>query len=329
MNFKKYNKIIYADAYVIEKIVSSGIDINDWVALEKVHGANFSFFIEDGVYKPACRSRFLDNPGEFYSSNRAIEHTLPQLLRVMELLDDKKVRLAGELFGGTYPKAEKVRAASRVQKGVFYHPDNLFYLFDIAIDDKWLPHDEVVDIGHECGFIVADPLSRGRLLDLINLNVEFQTTLPGRFGLPEIEDNIAEGYVFKPNVPAFFRSGKRVILKVKNERFREKQRKKKDRKPVPTIEMLDDDVKALYSKLNEYVTEQRLDNLLSHGYKYDNFGKAQGAFVSDMLEEAKNDEGITINDLNKKERKIVMKQIMRDVANLMRPRVNEIIGVLQ
>ena len=327
--FKKYSKIPEASNLILSKIEESGIDTSDWVALEKIHGANYAFYVHNGIYKPACRSKFLDNPGEFYNSNLAVEKIIPNIIQLSDMFPDTTIRLCGELFGGRYPHPDvpKVPNVSRIQKGVWYSPDVWFYLFDIVINDKYIPHDEVVDIGKRIGIIVAEPLHRGSLRELMEVSEEFETTVPEMLGLPKIDDNLAEGLVIKPNNPTFFRSGKRVILKRKNPKFRERQAKRKERKPIKTIELLDQSAKEFYNKLSSYITEQRLDNMISHGETYKNFGAIQGAYVQDMLEELEQNEGITIHSLDKKDRKVIMKQIMKEVSNVIRPKLNELLEV--
>ncbi len=67
--------------------------------------------------------------------------------------------------------------------------------------------------------------------------------------------------------------------------------------------------------------------MISHGETYKNFGAIQGAYVQDMLEELEQDEGITIHSLDKKDRKVIMKQIMKEVSNVIRPKLNELLEV--
>ena len=70
-------------------------------------------------------------------------------------------------------------------------------------------------------FLVTEPLARGKLCDVIDYNPYFETTLPDRLGLPKVDDNIAEGVVIKPIKDMTLNSGKRIIIKKKNERFAE------------------------------------------------------------------------------------------------------------
>jgi len=69
--------------------------------------------------------------------------------------------------------------------------------------------------------LYSDILHKGQLDDLLKLNPVFETTLPSLFGLPTISNNFAEGYVLKPIENLFLPCGSRVILKHKNDAFKE------------------------------------------------------------------------------------------------------------
>ncbi|MFD0630317.1 hypothetical protein ACFQ9X_00300 [Catenulispora yoronensis] len=71
---------------------------------------------------------------------------------------------------------------------------------------------------------VVPPLARGPLTRLRELPAAFPSRVPALFGLPEIEDNLAEGYVLKPAAAWEEGDGARPLLKVKQQAFAEDER---------------------------------------------------------------------------------------------------------
>jgi hypothetical protein len=100
----------------------------------------------------------------------------------------------------------------------------------------------------------------------------------------------------------WFPNGERIILKNKNERFKEKAKKEKIQKvEVPLNE---NELKVL-NILNEYVTESRMFSIFSKEGKLEDklFGKVLGLFILDCITDAikDNPEIQELIDLNDKE----------------------------
>jgi len=75
----------------------------------------------------------------------------------------------------------------------------------------------------EAGLLTVPVLARGPLKQVQDLPAAFPSRVPGLFGLPELEDNLAEGYVLKPAV-AWEDGVERPVLKVKQKAFAEDER---------------------------------------------------------------------------------------------------------
>ena len=109
------------------------------------------------------------------------------------------------------------------------------------------------------GFMAVDILARGSFEDVMKLDPHFTTTIPDRFGLPPVPDNIAEGYVVRP-VTA------RALVKLKNQRFAEISGCSAGRvrlhKPKLPKEMTEQ-VKLAVNELTRYMTLSRLQNVVS------------------------------------------------------------------
>src|SRR5207302_8489132 len=125
----------------------------------------------------------------------------------------------GELFGGGYPGTKPINVKA-VQKGVFYQPDLDFYAFEISLyhDTQWesVPFDLAQQALDACGFVSARALFRGSFEDALQWSATHKadlTTLPSHYGLPDVVDNVREGHVLRPVVPARLPNGDCVILK--------------------------------------------------------------------------------------------------------------------
>jgi len=303
MDFKKYSSIenTYREK-VIDEIRIQDIDKTDWVVSEKIHGANFSFWMNVEGLRCARRTSFLTNKDNFYQYQNLTELYSQHLsllyqMCVMMMEDMKKdklidfdsnsieVVLYGELFGGSYhhPDVKRDDYAQRVQKGVQYCPWNDFYAFDLSINGSIVHYDIFSELMENVGFHYAKALYRGSFDDCLKCDNSIPTTIPKHLGLPEIEYNIAEGLVLKPAQYQCFHDGSRVILKNKNEKFKEIQSEKK----IKVNAQLTDVEKHFIDLAGKYITENRLTNVISHLGEITNkdFGKILGAFCKDINEE--------------------------------------------
>lgn len=100
----------------------------------------------------------------------------------------------------------------------------------------------------------------GTLKNLLTLDPVFPTTVPAIHGLHFLENNMAEGFVIKPYRNYFLPCGSRVVLKLKNPKFCERQPKKSAEKPATE----QDGVIAIAVDIAvRCVTQNRLDNVRS------------------------------------------------------------------
>lgn len=178
-----------------------------WVATEKVHGAQVVVATDGRVVRVGKRKAWLESDDAFFGW---------QLLRA-ELeaaarsafaahADARVVRLYGELFGGGYPHPEVAASpgTSPVQTGIWYAPDVRFVLFDVLVEapSMFLAHTEVEQLAAAVGLPVVPLLGRGPRAALERLPVHFPSRVPALLGLPPLADNIAEGFVLKPDARA-------------------------------------------------------------------------------------------------------------------------------
>jgi Rnl2 family RNA ligase len=336
-SFKKYSSIEnHYNKKTIDHIIDY-IKLNDlqdmkWYVDEKVHGANFSFIITSdeltGTHIQCAKRNGLLEPDElFYNYQQIKEKYTPNIIKLYTILKNKypsliKVSIFGEIFGGGYPhkNIERVKDAIQVQKGVYYCPHNDFYAFDINLDihfdinlstkesgGKYLGVLEARELFESCGFVYGKILFSGSFEEVLNYNNTFQTTVPEYYGLPPIENNIAEGIVIRPAHTLYTYNGSRIILKSKTSKFSEIIKANNTKKPNNTKiqQDLNPIIYEIASTFDNYINENRLNNVLSKesAFTHTNYAKISGLMLKDILEEYMKIEDTTSYDsLEKKDK---------------------------
>lgn len=275
--FRKYNSI--ENSYR-NKFVDYCKNLGDieWVALEKVHGANFGFIVSGGEVTPFKRTSTIGkNPytGEydFYGCGSVVER-YENLVKNLELAFDQPVQIYGELYG------------DGIQKEVKYG-DKDFIVFDIYLmdDEVFVDWDTVADTCFDYSIPCVPEIARGSIETLLTISSEFNSIVASNNG----HSSKAEGLVIKQlKNEAFLPNGSRAIIKNKSESFSEKKQKtpKKPNNDIP------DNLKPLYKDFSQYLNSNRLNNVLSKvgGITQKDFGKIQGMLVQDAKEEFERDE---------------------------------------
>jgi len=324
MKFIKYPEIenSYRKKF-LDAITEHGFDTGEFVVQEKAHGANLSFWYDGTQMESAKRSRFIKD--DFYDYERVAEKYKSYMISLYDALKNdghefSVIAVYGELIGGAYPHKEvqKDTAATRIQKGIFYTPTNDFYAIDMSIDGKLQNIDTFTKYMEKIGFLYAKTIFRGTLKDCLAYPNKFQSYLPGWLGLPQLEDNYCEGTVIKPVTPQFMGNGERLILKNKNEKWAEKAKQKK--RPQKTRPVLSQEANELWGKLSEFVTPNRLHNVVSKIGKIQqkDFGKLMAALSQDILADFMKDHENAFKCLEKKEQKLVTRQLNNACSNMIR-----------
>jgi len=328
--FRKYNSIenTYRNEF-IEKIKDSGFSEYEYVVQEKVHGANMSFYTKDGEHFAAAKrtGELLDGE-RFYNYEMVLDSIEPNLTLLWKMIkrdypDMEQITVFGELFGGYYnhPKVAVDRAAIRTQKGIFYSPSNHFYAFDILLNlSEYVDVDRANEYFKKANLIFAETIFRGSLQQCLEYPNDFESIIYKKFDLPKVDGNVIEGVVIKPVVPAFFNSGGRVILKNKNEKWAEKIKRTRKTKPA---EKPSDIVLELQEIIMTYVTDNRMDNVISKigEITMKDFGKIMGMFNKDVVEDFTKDNHQALDELDKKEIKIINKSFSDKSRQLVKNRL--------
>ena len=331
--FKKYSSIenTYRDEF-LEKIKSHGFWEDEFVVQEKVHGANLSYWTTNGKdFYSAKRTSQLLVDEKFYNHQLILEAIKPKLENiwldlVSEITDLKQLTVFGEIIGGDYPHQEVAadKKAIMVQKGIFYSPHNHFYAFDILVNSEtYLDVDVANHHFAKQALLYAKTIFKGGIKECLEYPNDFNSTLPQEFNLPDLTPNIVEGVVIKPAKTRHFNSGSRVILKNKNEKWSEN---KKYHKVIKQEDELSDKVVKLQEAILTYVTENRLNNVVSKigEISEKDFGKILGMFNKDVIEDFLKDYHQLTDELEKKELKLITKSFAKTAAKLVKKKINSV-----
>ncbi|MEW7292883.1 RNA ligase, Rnl2 family [Aquimarina sp. 2304DJ70-9] len=328
--FKKYTSIenTYRDEF-LDRIKGHGFWNDEFIVQEKVHGANLSYWTTNGEdFFSAKRTDQISNDEKFYNHDLILKQIEPKLKNIWldlknEFEDLKQLTIFGEIIGGDYPhkEVESDKKSIIVQKGIFYSPKNHFYAFDILINSEIYLN---VDVSNEHfekqNLLHAKTVFRGNINECMNYPNDFNSTLPKEFNLPELVPNIVEGVVIKPIKTRHFNNGVRVILKNKNEKWSEN---KKYHKSIKLEDELSDKVVKLQEAILTYVTENRLNNVISKigEVSQKDFGSVLGMFNKDVVEDFLKDYHQITNQLEKKELKLITKSFAKTATELVNDKI--------
>lgn len=347
MIFKSYTDIenSYNEKFInqIREYKFDSPDI-EWVAEVKIDGSNFQCCLDcDDKFIVGTRTRLLGENADFQGYERAmrnmsVESNLykikEQIKSDLNILSPFGLRVYGELCGGMYrhPDVEKVKGAVKIQGRISYHPDNVWIPFDMEIFDqenniiKVFSQDEAFNYCMSVNLPYTLIVKRGTFDELINLPNDFIDPIGNiLFNLPTIETNITEGLVIKPNKPLKFGNGSRVMVKSKNEKFKERMNKapKEPKEIVPMNEL----EKKYFEIYREFITESRLMSVLSKVGKVNTkaFGQIMGLFIKDLYndfdkeyaEEIKQlEDTLSVDEFNLAKTK---KELSKEIAEFIRP----------
>jgi len=333
MNFKKYPSI--ENSYrkkIIDYLITQGLTKGEFIVQEKAHGANLSFWYDGNELLSAKRSSFIVNE-DFYNHEPVVEKYSEKVINLFKLLKEKGydfqvLALYGELIGGIYKHddVKKDTKATKIQKGIYYTPHNDFYAIDIALDYDFINIDIFYELMEETGFLYAKPIFRGTFDECVNYTNKFNSQISQWLGFPEVKDNVCEGIVIKSVEPKQFGDRKElIILKNKNEKWAEKAKAKK-RFKKPQVKLSPQGLE-LFNKMEVFITENRLKNVLSKigSVTLKEFGKIMGAFSQDVLEDFKKEHLEEFEDLEKKDKKLLTKELNNSCSNLIRPNFQNIV----
>ena len=304
----------------IDKIVMMEIK-DQWVVTEKVHGANFSFWVYKNVetkeidIKCAKRSGWIEEDEKFFNYKYVLEKYRPMLEKLRGDVLDNFV-IYGELFGGN------------IQSGMCYSLEQDFVAFDM----RWINEDGSLGLP-------LDKLTMLTLKDDYNLPV---TPLIGVYDTFEealaVEESFtsklirqdfdgkeghkeAEGVVIEPNNAVYEPNGSRVYLKKKTKRFLEKRGKPNIKHKVPVL--LQESVQLKLDEALLFLNNNRFDSVVSKigEVSIKDIGKVMGLLTQDIVVDMEKDleQSVDLWFETKGEKQLFMKNLQKVVQDFVKP----------
>ena len=261
---------------------------------EKLHGTNIQLIFEPNrLMLVGSRNRILDFTENFFG----IFETLLKYKQELEVIqkycneNDQLLNLYGELFG------------PGVQKGVDYGLRKRIRVFHLRINKRLISSIEFNNWLYRLEIAHLRVPHLG-LIDGLENALNFDTEIPSV--LSEMGD-LCEGVVIQPfNTIYKQKDGDYIILKKKNEKFKEKQKAKKQYIP----EILSEEVEYLMNEFHSLINRNRLESVYSKEGMIKDSAQI-GYYIKLVMEDATKelflDETIKarIDLLDKKEKKII------------------------
>ena len=334
--FREFSSIENLNNRTIKQLEKNGYlqHLTEWIAMEKIHGANFSFITDGTSVIIAKRSGIIAEKENFYNSSIILEKYRDDIISLYQTVkshnpETTTIQVFGEIFGGYYPGYPS--STKPIQRGVYYKPEIDFLVFDIKMNTNikapkipceeesnssssdiqeenyyswFLSQDEIVQYMKGLISLRSIPiLARGKFSEIININPVFITTIPELYNLPKINNNMAEGHVFKTNCrhPSH---RLRPIVKNKNINIFS------EINYVPKTNIDENKIDKLSEQVISYCTRNRFFNTISKIGLDNRIEKISGIYVSDVLKDFEKDlQGEQIEEFKKSVKKIKEKII--------------------
>lgn len=280
--FEGYEKIYESSSdWMLDKTDLKSFKRTLWCVTEKIHGANFSFLIDENGERIRCgkRTGLLDEDDDFFGYKiRLFNQIRPKLKPLFDQVKEDHptmdaLYVFGELFGGHYPHdaIEQRRDLTAIQTGIWYSAEIEFCAFDVAIrvNEKkiYLDYEYAMKCFEAAKIFYAQPLFIGRYEETLNYPIEFQSTIASKLGYPALsQDNKAEGIVIRAMNEFQVKTSKghsiRPMLKRKIVEFSEEKYSQSEKQEVRrNYQMKDFDL--IRFEIDALITENRLETSLS------------------------------------------------------------------
>lgn len=304
----------------IDKIVMMEIK-DQWVVTEKVHGANFSFWVYKDVdtkeidIKCAKRSGWIEEGEKFFNYKSVLEKYRPILEKLRGDVLDNFV-IYGELFGGN------------IQSGMCYSLEQDFVAFDM----RWinedgslgLPLDKLTTLTLKDDYkIPVTPLIGvyDTFDEALAVEESFSSNLIREGFDGKEEHKETEGIVIEPNNAVYEPNGSRVYLKKKTKRFLEKGGKPNIKHKTPIV--LQETVQLKLDQALMFLNNNRFDSVVSKigEVSIKDIGKVMGLLTQDIVVDMEKDleQSVDLWFETKGEKQLFMKNLQKVVQDFVKP----------
>lgn len=293
--FRKYSSIDNISVNLVEKIKNEfPDDLSDWRVTLKIHGANIGlYFTENNQIRAASRNQFVER--QFFNYQRVLDKYGDNLLNAAQFTSDHcraditNIIIFGEIFGGKY-QGEPDLGVKTVQKEIQYTNDIELMIFDIMVNDEYLPSFQTHAIATMFDLPHVPVLYSGTMDECIKWSEEHNADpdpLWKHFGMSkEIEGNVREGHVIRPRGKNLVNNGgSRIIFKDKNTLFKEKKGCQKPKHVIP------EGLLSMVSESEQYITKNRFNAVVSKigEYNIKMFADIMNDMSLDIMKEMSND----------------------------------------
>jgi len=274
--FRQYNSIQNDTETSVEKYLDRNPD-EFWVAMEKIHGSNFSF-VTNGEEILHCRRKGALKANERFMGYEDVAKKLdPKFKQLFQELQKneypslRRITIYGELYGGIYKGEESATGVKAIQLGIYYSPAIEFQTFDIHVEyegfSMYMDYKLATKYLKALEIPYARVIYEGTLAELhakltaLDLN-HYESLVYLDHGLPKVEDNFLEGFVIKKNGPTEEDPG-RPAIKIKSDHYKETVHNKTKGEVRTEMKAHRENQKLVKDRLLEYVTKNRYNNLVS------------------------------------------------------------------
>lgn len=280
MKFEKYPSLVRSDVVAkgskLSRILQG--DEQEWYATEKIHGCNFAIYYDGHTWRYAKRTAFLDWEDELFGWQEyfpiSTDGRTELMYCIRSLYDNeepnggesyKHLIVFGEFFGGEIQ--ENIQYEQTLNNTKDFRVFNVFGYkgndtYDVLGYDKMSYH-----FGKER---LVPLIAKGKFWDTLKtLDMERESTFGG----------ISEGYVLQPSEDREWKSGEVFLgIKHKTHHFTEMA-------PEKLTNLIGR--AATLENLKRYLTNNRLDNISSKGYKMtrDNMAELMDVLMEDVFED--------------------------------------------
>lgn len=235
-------------------------DLPEVIVTEKVHGSAMRIGVFGGNVKFGGRKLdFEDIRPESKEGQGFLSWVLETGLdkKMIEAFGGHEVTLYGEWHGSGTPS----KGWPQIQKGIRYVKGNDFRVFDVKVDGKYLPQDDVPAWAAKVGLKAMPVLYRGKPeKGVFDSLIDTESRVAQENGIHDPENTI-EGIVIRP--PEFLWDEKRrpVMAKYKVGKWAERASAKKHPNQMKSSRDKAFVPEGAAEFANEFVTETRLDHI--------------------------------------------------------------------
>lgn len=315
----KYHSIDNPKNKLIDDIRSHVPKDCEFVATEKIHGANMSIHIfPDGTVRFASRNRWLEETDEFNGYKTIKEEVQEKCVKMSKMVEFKdRFIVYGELFGGVYPNRYTPSNIKQIQKEIYYTNLLSFFAFDIKVDGAYMDFNDYYRLCDKVDLPYPNVIVSGTLDECLQFDVEnFETPIPAILGLPPVENNFAEGVVIKPVVNYYHPKGYRFIVKLKKSSFSDVRPKVKIL--TRTGEEVDDETINITEEMLRYINKNTVESV---SIKNSNTkllqAKLIGLVVSDAISTFKRDNPDVVLPSKKHQKKFISATLTNATVKLL------------